>query len=71
MRDNGEGIKTSNIPVVAKRYHTSKITSFKDLENLLTYGFRGEALGNADKKNIIEKKMFCQRFIGLILFRLQ
>lgn len=46
VRDNGEGIKTSNIPLVAKRYHTSKITSFTDLENLMTYGFRGEALGN-------------------------
>ena len=45
MRDNGVGIKQCNIPLVTKRYHTSKITSFSDLDCLVTYGFRGEALG--------------------------
>jgi hypothetical protein len=30
---------------VAKRYHTSKISSFNDIQKLETYGFRGEALG--------------------------
>ena len=45
VRDNGVGIKQCNIPLVTKRYHTSKITSFSDLDSLVTYGFRGEALG--------------------------
>ena len=45
VRDNGTGIKQSSILLVAKRYHTSKILSFADLEQLVTYGFRGEALG--------------------------
>ena len=45
VRDNGTGIKQEVIPMVAKRHHTSKISSFSDLEHLETYGFRGEALG--------------------------
>lgn len=46
LRDNGAGIPASDISFVAKKYHTSKITSFSDLEDLVTYGFRGEALGS-------------------------
>lgn len=46
LRDNGAGIPASDISFVAKKYHTSKITSFSDLEDLETYGFRGEALGS-------------------------
>ncbi|XP_061179926.1 PMS1 protein homolog 1-like [Saccostrea echinata] len=46
LRDNGSGIPTADVPLVAKKYHTSKITSFSDLEDLVTYGFRGEALGS-------------------------
>lgn len=46
MRDNGEGIKAIDAPVMAMKYYTSKINSHEDLENLTTYGFRGEALGS-------------------------
>ena len=46
LKDNGTGIPPSDVPFVAKKYHTSKITSFSDLEGLETYGFRGEALGS-------------------------
>lgn len=46
MRDNGEGIKATDAPVMAVKYYTSKIKSHEDLENLTTYGFRGEALGS-------------------------
>ncbi|XP_016070709.1 PREDICTED: PMS1 protein homolog 1 isoform X2 [Miniopterus natalensis] len=46
VRDNGEGIKASDAPVMAMKYYTSKINSHEDLENLTTYGFRGEALGS-------------------------
>ncbi|XP_045874839.1 PMS1 protein homolog 1 isoform X2 [Meles meles] len=46
VRDNGEGIKTIDAPVMAVKYYTSKINSHEDLENLTTYGFRGEALGS-------------------------
>ncbi|XP_055473115.1 PMS1 protein homolog 1 [Psammomys obesus] len=46
VRDNGEGIKAVDVPVMAVKYYTSKISSHEDLENLTTYGFRGEALGS-------------------------
>uniref|UniRef100_A0A8C8YV37 PMS1 homolog 1, mismatch repair system component n=1 Tax=Prolemur simus TaxID=1328070 RepID=A0A8C8YV37_PROSS len=46
VRDNGEGIKAVDAPVMAMKYYTSKISSHEDLENLTTYGFRGEALGS-------------------------
>ncbi|XP_052605345.1 PMS1 protein homolog 1 isoform X2 [Peromyscus californicus insignis] len=46
VRDNGEGIKAVDVPVMAVKYYTSKINSHEDLENLTTYGFRGEALGS-------------------------
>ncbi|OWF40894.1 PMS1 protein homolog 1-like [Mizuhopecten yessoensis] len=46
VRDNGDGIQTADVPFVAKRYHTSKLSAFSDLEQLSTYGFRGEALGS-------------------------
>ncbi|XP_009872490.1 PREDICTED: PMS1 protein homolog 1 isoform X2 [Apaloderma vittatum] len=46
IRDNGSGIKADDVPVMAVRYYTSKISSSEDLERLTTYGFRGEALGS-------------------------
>ncbi|XP_004601446.2 PMS1 protein homolog 1 [Sorex araneus] len=46
VRDNGEGIKAVDAPVMAVKYYTSKINSHEDLEKLTTYGFRGEALGS-------------------------
>ncbi|NWY02738.1 PMS1 protein, partial [Nothoprocta ornata] len=46
VRDNGNGIKVADVPVMAIKHYTSKISSSEDLENLTTYGFRGEALGS-------------------------
>ncbi|XP_031307646.1 PMS1 protein homolog 1 isoform X1 [Camelus dromedarius] len=46
VRDNGEGIKAVDAPVMAIKYYTSKLNSHEDLETLTTYGFRGEALGS-------------------------
>ncbi|XP_060944605.1 PMS1 protein homolog 1 [Limanda limanda] len=46
VRDNGQGIKTADTPVMAVRHYTSKICCHDDLERLETYGFRGEALGS-------------------------
>ncbi|KAG8515639.1 PMS1 protein-1 [Galemys pyrenaicus] len=46
VRDNGKGIKAVDAPVMAVKYYTSKISSHEDLQNLTTYGFRGEALGS-------------------------
>ncbi|CAI9742168.1 homolog 1 [Octopus vulgaris] len=46
IRDNGCGIKSEDFPCLAKRHCTSKICRFTDLEELVTYGFRGEALAS-------------------------
>ncbi|XP_051567024.1 PMS1 protein homolog 1 isoform X2 [Myxocyprinus asiaticus] len=46
VRDNGSGIKVTDVPVMAVKHYTSKISSHEDLEHLETYGFRGEALAS-------------------------
>ncbi|KAM7153039.1 PMS1 protein homolog 1 isoform 3-T4 [Macrochelys suwanniensis] len=46
VRDNGDGIKAADVPVMAVKHYTSKISCPEDLESLTTYGFRGEALGS-------------------------
>ncbi|XP_071328617.1 PMS1 protein homolog 1 isoform X2 [Trachinotus anak] len=46
VRDNGHGIKAADTSVMAMRHFTSKISSHEDLQQLETYGFRGEALGS-------------------------
>ncbi len=42
--DNGCGIDEDQIEIAFSRHATSKITNFKDLDTLTSFGFRGEAL---------------------------
>lgn len=42
--DNGCGIEPDQIEIAFSRHATSKISNFADLENLFSFGFRGEAL---------------------------
>ncbi|KAI8967091.1 histidine kinase-like ATPase [Mycotypha africana] len=44
VKDNGDGIAESDRPFIAKRHHTSKLSTFEDLAHVWTYGFRGEAI---------------------------
>lgn len=45
IRDNGDGIDSTDVHLATKRFFTSKISLFTDLLQLSSYGFRGEALG--------------------------
>ncbi|KAL6634679.1 hypothetical protein ACP70R_027350 [Stipagrostis hirtigluma subsp. patula] len=46
VADNGCGISPSNFQALALKHHTSKISDFSDLNSVVTFGFRGEALSS-------------------------
>ncbi|MFH0735033.1 MAG: DNA mismatch repair endonuclease MutL [bacterium] len=54
--DNGEGMSESDVVLSIQRHATSKIKLYEDLEELRTFGFRGEALSSIAAVSILEIK---------------
>jgi DNA mismatch repair protein PMS2 len=46
VSDNGTGIDPSNFHYLALKHYTSKLQQFIDLNELSSFGFRGEALNS-------------------------
>ena len=61
VKDNGQGMDREDLALAPLKYTTSKIKSLQDLYNIMTFGFRWEALASicsVAKVKIVSKKQW-------------
>lgn len=54
VTDNWEGIEKDDLQIVTQKYTTSKIKNLEDLYNVMTFGFRWEALASISSVSIFK-----------------
>ncbi|MFN3604835.1 MAG: DNA mismatch repair endonuclease MutL [Leptonema sp. (in: bacteria)] len=54
IKDNGEGILREDLPLTIEKHATSKIRTIQDIDKILSYGFRGEALSSIASISFLE-----------------
>lgn len=54
ITDNGEGMTLEDIELAFKRHSTSKLETIEDIYNVLSLGFRGEALASVSSVSKVE-----------------
>lgn len=54
ITDDGDGFLPEDLKIAFKRHSTSKISEAKDLYNITTFGFRGEALASISTVSKVE-----------------
>lgn len=52
--DDGEGILKEDLPLTIEKHATSKIKTLQDIERILSFGFRGEALSSLASISLLE-----------------
>ncbi|MDD3793256.1 MAG: DNA mismatch repair endonuclease MutL [Candidatus Gracilibacteria bacterium] len=54
ISDNGDGIEKEDLKIIGEKHSTSKIKNLEDLYNVMTFGFRGEAIASISSVSKME-----------------